>query len=412
METYENINKPFDEFLKYTEGVSTQNQNNILRNIFMYGWERPTIVQQEVIPAILNKVSDIVFQAPSGQGKTGAYLIPIIWSIPEDYHGIYAMIVLPTRELAIQVCTVAKELIKNTNIELLHFIGKIPDNPDAKKIIKEGSKPIIVIGTMGKISSLVESCKIITDYFIVDEADNFFADLHDKKGKQMDHAEILNIFFDVSDKDTHLIFSSATYSDPVKKFIESNVGDQKLFHSDTKFIYKEKQEITLEGIKQEYIEVEYGPRKYNHIIAFKAEDLISVINDFCVTKSVIFVNSIKSAKTVYNTMVKEQFNAIVIHSEMDQSERNSIIDKFRKGVVNYLIATDLIARGIDINDISHVFNLEIPNNAETYVHRIGRSGRHGRVGTAVSIVDRYELEKLQHYCNLYSAELKPLTYEG
>ena len=395
------MTESFDLFLGYNNDDNSR-KFEIIRNIFKLGWECPTIVQSNVIPKILGDFSDIIFQAPSGQGKTGAFLIPLIWKMPENYTGIYAVILLPTRELAQQVFNVANSLTENTDIELLHFIGKIPDKDNSIEMIKRRNKPLILIGTLGKLHKLSNNYKIVTDYFVVDEADNFFT------GKEDSIIEIMSLFSNITDNLTHVIFSSATYSDSVKKFIEHETGNNKLFHNDAVIIYKDNEEITLDGINQRYILVNYSNHIYSKIMEYKAEDLISVINDFCVTKSVIFVNTINNAMIVHRTLTNNEFSSAVIHGEMDQSKRTEIINKFKRNQINYLIATDLIARGIDITDISHVFNLEIPKSAETYIHRIGRSGRHGRVGTAISIVTDNDLELLQKYCENYSAKLEAL----
>lgn len=395
--------QPFDLFLNVTD-QSSDYHKQIVMNIFNMGWEHPSIVQRDVIPKMLQDFSDFVFQAPSGQGKTGTFLIPLLWKVPKNFVGIFAIILLPTRELALQVLEVAEMLAKDTDVVVLNYIGKTK-NKDIKLDIK---RPIFIVGTLGKIQALAETHDIVPKYLVLDEADSFF----NTNVNAVD--EIHELFGKILGLDTHVVFSSATYSNEIKDFVESQMKHENgdgLFHKDTIIMFKDKDQITLEGIKQRYIVGNYESRQsrnYNTMY-YKSLDLVAIINDFCVTKAIIFVNTKRNAEIVHNTLEKQQFESLITHGDIDQQERKRILDEFTQGRCNFLISTDLLSRGIDISNISHVFNLEIPICSETYIHRIGRSGRHGKTGVTISIVTQQELKLLEDYCREYHGDLQELS---
>lgn len=376
----------------------------LLRNIYAYGWSEMSLAQQTMLPKLIDKdtYNDVSFQYPSGMGKSGVYILTLLYNLSRNAC-VSGLIILPTRELANQVYTVSCALARNLQINICRCIGKevLSDvNPDW---------PTIVIGTCGKVIDVLckkggkpirQSCFL--EYFVVDEVDNFINDNHNKNLHDLE-----SIVKTLCNTDTHLITVSATFSNYVRDFIRS-----KMMNKDGKNIemYLDDCEVTLNGITQYYVDLTDIVTRQN-VFNAKIETLLDIIPIIGISRGIIFVNHAGHAKQVFDVLTEEKYTCDVIYGKMNQEERNAIMKKFVHSGTNFLIATDLIARGIDFKDIACVIQLELPVNMEDYIHRIGRSGRYGKVGKAISIIcgeeEQHDLDILK---NKYEITMRPFEF--
>lgn len=376
----------------------------LLRNIYAYGWSEMSLAQQTMLPRLINKdtYNDVSFQYPSGMGKSGVYILTMLYNLSRNAC-VSGLIILPTRELANQVYTVSCALARNLQINICRCIGKevLSDvNPDW---------PTIVVGTCGKVIDVLckkggkpirQSCFL--EYFVVDEVDNFINDNHNKNLHDLE-----SIVKTLCNTDTHLITVSATFSNYVRDFIRS-----KMMNKDGKNIemYLDDCEVTLNGITQYYVDLTDIVTRQN-VFNAKIETLLDIIPIIGISRGIIFVNHAGHAKQVFDVLTEEKYTCDVIYGKMNQEERNAIMKKFVHSGTNFLIATDLIARGIDFKDIACVIQLELPVNMEDYIHRIGRSGRYGKVGKAISIIcgeeEQHDLDILK---DKYEITMRPFEF--
>ena len=376
----------------------------LLRNIYAYGWSEMSLAQQTMLPKLIDKdtYNDVSFQYPSGMGKSGVYILTLLYNLSRNAC-VSGLIILPTRELANQVYTVSCALARNLQINICRCIGKeaLSDvNPDW---------PTIVVGTCGKVIDVLckkggkpirQSCFL--EYFVVDEVDNFINDNHNKNLHDLE-----SIVKTLCNTDTHLITVSATFSNYVRDFIRS-----KMMNKDGKNIemYLDDCEVTLNGITQYYVDLTDIVTRQN-VFNAKIETLLDIIPIIGIARGIIFVNHAGHAKQVFDVLTEEKYTCDVIYGKMNQEERNAIMKKFAHSGTNFLIATDLIARGIDFKDIACVIQLELPVNMEDYIHRIGRSGRYGKVGKAISIIcgeeEQHDLDILK---DKYEITMKPFEF--
>ena len=376
----------------------------LLRNIYAYGWSEMSLAQQTMLPKLINKdtYNDVSFQYPSGMGKSGVYILTMLYNLSRNAC-VSGLIILPTRELANQVYTVSCALARNLQINICRCIGKeaLSDvNPDW---------PTIVVGTCGKVIDVLckkggkpirQSCFL--EYFVVDEVDNFINDNHNKNLHDLE-----SIVKTLCNVDTHLVTVSATFSNYVRDFIRS-----KMMNKDGNNIemYLDDCEVTLNGITQYYVDLTDIVTRQN-VFNAKIETLLDIIPIIGIARGIIFVNHAGHAKQVFDVLTDEKYTCDVIYGKMNQEERNAIMKKFDHSGTNFLIATDLIARGIDFKDIACVIQLELPVNMEDYIHRIGRSGRYGKVGKAISIIcgeeEQHDLDILK---DKYEITMKPFEF--
>lgn len=376
----------------------------LLRNIYAYGWSEMSLAQQTMLPKLMNKdtYNDVSFQYPSGMGKSGVYILTMLYNLSRN-PCVSGLIILPTRELANQVYTVSCALAKKLQINICRCIGKeaLSDvNPEW---------PTIVIGTCGKVIDILckkggrplkQECAL--EYFVVDEVDNFICDNHNKNLHDLE-----SIVKTLCSVDTHVFTVSATFSKYVRDFIRS-----KMMNKDGKNIemYLDDCEVTLNGITQYYVDLTEIVLRQN-VFNSKIETLLDIIPIIGIARGIIFVNHAGHAKQVYDVLIDNNYTCEVIYGKMNQEERNAIMKKFANSGTNFLIATDLIARGIDFKDVAYVVQLELPVNMEDYIHRIGRSGRYGKVGKAISIICG---EDEQHNLNIlkekYDITLRPFEF--
>jgi len=376
-------NQSFYEDLLMTDFEELNLKENLLRGIYAFGYEKPSTIQQRGIMPIIDR-RDIIGQSQSGTGKTATFCIGSLQRINENVNKTQAIVLTHTRELAIQVSTVMSKISSYMDITVNLSVGggSIRDNIDSLT-----NNPHIVIGTPGRVLDMINKKALSTRYLkilIIDEADEMLSKI------------FLNQIYDIFrflPNDIQVGLFSATM--PPDFF-----NLTKCFMRDPIKILVKTEELTLEGIKQYYINVERNEFKYDTIC-----DLYS---KFTVAQSIIYCNSKRGVEDLSRKLNENGYAVTAIHGKMSQDERNKIMSEFRKGETRILISTDLLCRGIDIQQVSIVINYDIPHNVENYLHRIGRSGRFGRKGTAINFVTFHDIKSLREVEKYYSTQIDEL----
>jgi superfamily II DNA/RNA helicase len=358
-------------------------KENLLRGIYSYGFEKPSMIQQKAIhPIIHNK--DVIAQAQSGTGKTGAFSVSALQIIDETCKDIQAVIISPTRELVLQTENVISNIgsfMKDLKIKT--FTGGTNVNEDISYL--KNNSPQIIIGTPGRIIDMLRR-RYLNIYnsklFILDEADEMLSEGF--------KTQIQTIFKHFNEKIQVAIFS-ATLPNEI-------LSITKHFMIDPIHITMKPKELTLDGIEQFFVATLDDENKYQW--------LKNLFNKLALSSSVIFVNDIQKLDILYDQMKKEDFSVCKIHSNLTKTEREEIINDFRKNKYNILLSSNLTARGIDIQQVSIVINYDIPHDVNTYLHRIGRSGRWGRKGTAINFVKQEDVHRMRKIERHYNIEIK------
>jgi len=337
----------------------------INRALKTLGFLEFTDVQEKVIP-VLEDRKDMIVEANTGSGKTHAFLLPIFDAIDPNKNQIQAMILAPTRELANQIFRFANEIAIHSpqpiNVDL--FVGGM----DRQEIISKLSNrmPHIAIGTPGRITDLAVKenvLKIYTaDYFIIDEADmtldgNFIE-------------EVANILGVIQEHAVKAVFS-ATIPESLKPFLRK-------YLKNPVSIDVHPQDVSSLNIEHFFIKT----KEQDRFVLLKK--VIEAINPYL---AVIFCNTKESAETVFDWMKEQKENVTLVHGGIDYRKRRQLIDRINRLEFQYIVATDILARGIDIIGISHIINFELPNNMEFYIHRTGRTGRIDFNGIAISLYE-------------------------
>jgi len=344
---------------------------NLVKGIYLYGFKNPSRIQIEGIESI-NTGRDCLLQSQSGTGKTATYLLGVLNRI-EEGKKLQGLIILPTRELAEQVFNVAKEISKLTKIRIELCMGGHRIN------YSNLFKANLVIGTTGRIYHLLDEKKInfhSLKLCVLDEADELLLDGLKKKLK--------NIVMKVPESAQH-IFISAT--------INLNVFNtsKKVMYDPIKLLLK-KNEVAVDLISQFYYDVETEDNKF--------DVLLDIYNLISTSQAIIFCNTIRKVKWLEEKLLENKFTITTIHGDMSQEERKEIITDFRTSKTRLLLTTDLLARGIDIQQVSLVINYDLPTNKDNYIHRIGRSGRFGRKGVAINLVKMNDEGEIKTFENL------------
>lgn len=332
--------------------------------------ENPTDIQSKVIPK-MRKGKDILAHAQTGTGKTLAFLIPILESIPDISSGIKSLIIVPTRELSNQITDVLKYFQKYRSLSVVNASG---GHNITAQIQKLSSNTDIVVGTPGRVLDLLRNGNINfknIDSFVIDEMDQILA---------FGFLEDVILLMNKTPRKKQVCMFSATVSQDVKKL-------SKQFMLNPIYLTAERGEVVLDNISQLIVQTK-DSRKLSSLIYS-----IEKINPFM---CMIFCNSKKNAEKLYSDFIHHQYkNMELLHGEMSQNKRENILKKFRELKVQYLITTDLSARGMDIEGVSHVINYDIPRDVEYYIHRIGRTGRMNQIGYAISFVTEKDIANMK-----------------
>lgn len=332
--------------------------------------ENPTDIQSKVIPK-MRKGKDILAHAQTGTGKTLAFLIPILESIPDISSGIKSLIIVPTRELSNQITDVLKYFQKYRSLSVVNASG---GHNITTQIQKLSSNTDIVVGTPGRVLDLLRNGNINfknIDSFVIDEMDQILA---------FGFLEDVILLMNKTPRKKQVCMFSATVSQDVKKL-------SKQFMLNPIYLTAERGEVVLDNISQLIVQTK-NSRKLSSLMYS-----IEKINPFM---CMIFCNSKKNAEKLYSDFIHHQYkNMELLHGEMSQNKRENILKKFRELKVQYLITTDLSARGMDIEGVSHVINYDIPRDVEYYIHRIGRTGRMNQIGYAISFVTEKDIANMK-----------------
>lgn len=374
---------------KYEQGVKSWDdldlKHELLRGIFAMGFENPSAIQKKAILPILDK-RDVIAQAQSGTGKTGTFSISTLQTIDLEKAETQVLIIVPTHELVLQIETVMNRIGQFMDgLCVKTLIGGTSINDDIATL--QNTPPHVVIGCTGRIYDMMKRRALKTGSIrlcILDEADEMLS-----RGFS---EQIYNIF-QYLPHDMNVALFSATMPDSIltlsKKFMREPVQ-----------LIMKPEELNLDGINQFYIGLANDMEKY--------ETLKQLFEHLTLSQTIIYINSIVRVMEVYNAMTNEGFSVCCIHSEMPKDERRRIISDFRKGQFRVLISSNLTARGLDIQQVNTVINYDIPKSVDTYLHRIGRSGRWGRKGTAINFVTKQDVFYMRNIEKHYGISIEEL----
>jgi len=354
---------------------------NLLMGIFEKGWEKPSPIQEASIPIALTG-RDILARAKNGTGKTGAYAIPLLEKVDVKKNVVQAMVIVPTRELALQTSQICIELSKHMGCQCMVTTG----GTNLKDDIMRLTDPVhVIIATPGRILDLmnknlvkIQGCGVL----ILDEADKLLS--QDFKG-------MLDNIINHLPSDRQIMLYSATFPLTVEAFMKKYLKNP--------YEINLMEELTLKGVTQYYAFVQEKQ---------KVHCLNTLFSKLQINQSIIFCNSTQRVELLAKKITELGYSCFYIHAKMNQQHRNRVFHDFRQGLCRNLVCSDLFTRGIDIQAVNVVINFDFPKHSETYLHRIGRSGRYGHLGVAINLItyeDRFALHKIeQELCT----EIKPI----
>jgi len=375
------IESNWDEVVTSFDDMNLQEE--LLRGIYAYGFENPSAIQQRaILPCI--KGHDVIAQAQSGTGKTATFSIAILEQIDRNINDCQALILAPTRELANQISKVVITLGDYLKINCHACIGGTTISKDIYQL-QMGAH--VVSGTPGRVFDMINRGVLKTDHirmFVLDEADEMLS-----RGFK---DQIYDVFKTLG-KEVQVILLSATMPTEVLEVT-------KKFMRDPIRILVRKEELSLEGIRQFYVQIEKEEWKF--------ETLCDIYETLTITQAVIFCNTRRKVDWLTERMKSKDFTVSHLHGDMDQKLRDTIMQEFRTGSSRVLITTDLLARGIDVQQVSLVINYDLPNDRENYIHRIGRGGRFGRKGVAVNFVTEADKRNLQDIEQHYKTQIEEM----
>ncbi|KAI9791036.1 MAG: DExD/H-box ATP-dependent RNA helicase dhh1 [Candelina submexicana] len=366
--------RPQTEDVTATKGLDFEDfyiKRELMMGIFEAGFEKPSPIQEETIPVALTG-RDILARAKNGTGKTAAFVIPTLERINPKSIKTQALILVPTRELALQTSQVCKTLGKHLGINVMVTTGGTGLKDD---IIRLNEAVHIIVGTPGRILDLAS--KGVADLqecptFVMDEADKLLSP---------EFTPVIEQLLAFHPKDRQVMLFSATFPLIVKSFKDK--------HMSTPYEINLMDELTLRGITQYYAFVEEKQ---------KVHCLNTLFSKLQINQSIIFCNSTNRVELLAKKITELGYSCFYSHARMLQQNRNRVFHDFRNGVCRNLVCSDLLTRGIDIQAVNVVINFDFPKNAETYLHRIGRSGRFGHLGLAINLInwdDRFNLYKIE-----------------
>lgn len=381
MSTYET--NTFNEWDDYSMNPK------ILRGIYAFGYEKPSPIQTRAIQPMIDG-QDMIAQAQSGTGKTGAFSIGALNVVDPTVNEIQALILSPTRELSRQSFNVIKSIgsfEKKLRLQLL--IGGTSTNDDIDQL--RNNPPHIVVGCPGRTFDMIKRGHLNTSkmrVFILDEADEMLSSGFKE--------QIYNIFQYLATSTKIALFSATIPSD-----IEALTSK---FMSDPVKILVKSDMLTLEGIQQYYVALESDGDKFSTI-----KDLWASITS---SQCIVYCNSVKRVEDLFEALTEDEFTVSRIHSNMSKEDREQSYNDFKNGKNRILISSNVTARGIDIQQVSTVINFDVPKCVHTYLHRIGRSGRWGRKGVGINFVTKFDMKSIKAIEQHYGTEIQelPITF--
>lgn len=356
-------------------------RRELLMGIFEKGWEAPSPIQEASIPIALTG-RDILARAKNGTGKTGAYTIPLLERIDTSRNIVQGMIIVPTRELALQTSQICIELSKWIGCQCMVTTGGTSLKDD---IMRLDETVHLIVATPGRILDLMNKeivnaskCAML----VLDEADKLLS--QDFKG-------MLDAIISKLPRDRQILLYSATFPCTVESFMKK--------HLTNPYEINLMDELTLKGVTQYYAFVQERQ---------KVHCLNTLFSKLQINQAIIFCNSTQRVELLAKKITELGYSCFYIHAKMNQQHRNRVFHDFRQGHCRTLVCSDLFTRGIDIQAVNVVINFDFPKHAETYLHRIGRSGRYGHLGIAINLItydDRFALHRIEQELG---TEIKPI----
>ena len=356
--------------------------DNLLRGIYSYGFENPSDIQCKALP-IINSKRDLIAQAQSGTGKTGAFTIGSLNLLDTDLKKTQILILNPTYELVNQNYDVMKALSQYMDVSIMKVVGKTSLEECKRDLQKE---PQIIIGTPGRVLDMINKRYLFTTdikLLVFDEADEMLSG-----GFQENIYHIIKYI----PQNTQICLFSATKTDRTLELSER-------FLNNPETILVENKNVTLEGIQQFKVVINEE---------WKYDTLIDIYNLVNISQCIIYINYKNKLMNIYDELIRNNYPVDFIHGEITKSEREKKLLDFKNGQTRILLSTDLLSRGIDIQQLNLVINFDLPKSKETYVHRIGRSGRYGRKGVAINFITNRELGYLNELEEHYNIKIDDL----
>jgi ATP-dependent RNA helicase DeaD len=332
------------------------------------GYQQPTPIQQQAIPALLAG-RDVIGQAQTGTGKTAAYALPMLQGLQSGRRGIQALVLAPTRELAIQVAEATTGMAEHTQTRILSVYGGQSYHIQVSQLQRGVD---VVVGTPGRMLDLMRQNLLDlrhVRYLVLDEADEML---------EMGFIDDVETIMEQIPGDRQIALFSATLPDAVRKLAGKYLADPEKIS-----INPERR--TVAETEQRYVRVRDDDKLTALARILETEDVKSAL---------IFARTKVRAQELADSLVRSGYPAEALHGDLVQTRREMVLNRFRQHAITLLVATDVAARGLDIEDVSHVFNYDLPQDAEDYVHRIGRTGRAGRKGVAITFLTPRERSKL------------------
>lgn len=390
------VKAPPKDTRKKTEDVQSRRNVNfedyflkreLLMGIFEKGYEKPSPIQEEAIPMALTG-KDVLARAKNGTGKTASFVIPALEKAKPEVSSVQVLLLVPTRELALQTAQVTKELGKHIKgLEVMVTTGGTTLRDDIMRLMQ----PVhILVATPGRVADLAAKGAVKLDkcnMVVLDEADKLLSP------EFQELLEEIYRFLPPIQKRQSLLFS-ATFPVTVKDFADRFMREP--------YEINLMDELTLKGVTQYYAFVEERQ---------KIHCLNTLFSKLQINQSIIFCNSVNRVELLAKKITQLGYSCYYIHARMQQQHRNRVFHDFRQGHCRNLVCSDLITRGIDIQAVNVVINFDFPKNSETYLHRIGRSGRFGHLGLAVNFVtydDRFNVYRIEQELD---TEIKPIPSE-
>ncbi len=355
---------------------------NMLDVLEKKGFFKPTPIQVHVIPLLMKGDRDIIGQAQTGTGKTAAFGIPIIEKLTRNTGSIQALVLTPTRELALQVSEELESLKGDKNIMIAPLYGGQSIKQQLKTLT---SGTDLVVGTPGRIIDHLEKGNIKLDsisYLVLDEADEML---------NMGFIEDVKKIFRSTNENKQMLLFSATMPTPILKLAKKHMRNHD-------YVSVSQEDLIAEFTDQVYFELTEEQK-------FEALCRLIDINDGFY--GLVFCNTKSDTTEIAQRLGERGYGADALNGDLTQDQREGILKKFRSKGLNILVATDVAARGIDVVELTHVINYSLPQDAESYIHRIGRTGRAGKQGTAITFITPADSRRFESFVRAANAEVRP-----
>ena len=367
-------------------------KDNLLRGIYAYGFETPSEIQKRAIYPII-RLKDVIAQGQSGSGKTGTFAISMLQRIELEKREAQVLVLSPTHELVTQTAKVIRDIgSKMDGLTVKTLVGGTSTRDDIHEL--KQTVPHIVVGTIGRVFDMFQKQYFLGNdlkLLILDEADEMLSD---------GFVDVIRLMFcQFLPRDIQIVLFSATMPKEILTLSEK-------FMKNPVHLLMKTEDLSLKCIEQYYVAVANDQMKYSVL-----KDIFSSIS---VSKCIIYCNNVHRVVTLTESMMRDGFSVCCIHSKMDKARRGEVLNHFRMGDTRVLISSDVTSRGIDIQQVSTVINFDLTRNVSTYLHRIGRGGRWGRKGAAITFVTRQDIPDMRRIEGYYKIDIQelPSSWKG